>query len=186
MPKFGEFLIGKGDRTKKLPTMDQGQQQFFNSLLAQLMGMQGQGGGFGQSMGLLQDYLNPESNVYKNFEAPYMQQFEQQTIPQLAERFAGLGGGMGAGGMASSGFGQALGAAGANLQTNLASMKSQLQRQSINDLLQQYMGMGQMALGKDPFAYQYQPGGMGFLPSMAIAGAQGFGEMAGKTAFPGA
>ncbi len=148
MSAFG----GNKPKIKKLDNYNTGQNQLLNQLLKQLTGGKGQQG-FGNAMGLLQDYLDPNSSVYKNFEAPYMQQFEQQTVPMLAEKFAGLGGGMGAGPLSSSGFGQALGAAGANLQTNLAGMKSQMQRQSIMDLLNQFNSMSQLGLGAQPFSY---------------------------------
>lgn len=167
----GGLLGGSKDKIKKLSNFAPGQEKFFNQFLSQLQGMGGQGGGFNQATALLQDYLNPNSDIYSNFEQPYLNEFNQQTVPMLAERFAGLGGGLGAGGTASSGFGQALGAAGANLQTNLASMKSQMQRQSINDLLSQYMGMASLGLGAQPFSYLRQQGS----PNNLGLGLQGFG-----------
>lgn len=118
-------------------------------------------GGYQNAMGLLEQYLNPNSDVYKNFEKPYQQQFEQQTIPQLAERFAGANA-MG-GGLMTSGFGQSLGAAGANLQTQLAQMKQQYQRQSINDLLGQYNQLTNQSLGAKSFENVYDPGTQGQL-----------------------
>lgn len=115
--------------------------------------------GYQDAMGLLQQYLNPNSEVYANFEKPYLQQFEQQTLPGIAERFAG-GNAMG-GGLMTSGFGQSLGAAGANLQTQLAQMKQQYQRQSINDLLGQYNQLTNQSLNARPFENVYDPGTQG-------------------------
>ena len=63
-------------------------------------------------------------------------QFNTQTIPSLAERFTSLGGGQ-----RSSAFQGALGQAGAGLQENLASMKSQYQAQMMPMLLEM-LGMG--------------------------------------------
>ena len=102
-------------------------------------------------MGGLQQFLDPSSEAYQKFADPYMRQFEQQTVPQLAERFAGAGA-MG-GALSSSGFGQALSSAGANLQSELASMKTGLQRQAISDMMQQYQSMLGQGLGAQPFAY---------------------------------
>lgn len=143
-----DFLFGSKDKTKKMPTMNPQQQQLLNMLLQQTQG------GAGNALSLLQGYLDPNSQQYQNFEQPYRQQFEQETVPMLAERFAGQGA------LGSSGFGQALSSAGSNLQTNLAQMKSGMQRQSIMDLL----GLSQNLLGQSPFAYQTQKGSAGFLP----------------------
>jgi hypothetical protein len=162
-----EFLFGGKDKYKQLKNMSPGQNQLFNQLISLLSGGGQGGGGLEQSLGLLQQYLDPESDVYKNFEQPYMQQFNEQTVPMLAERFAGYGGGMG-GGLSSSGFGQSLGAAGSQLQTNLAQMKSGMQRQSINDIL----GLTQNALSQQPFSYAHQQASPGFLPQ-AVGSAVG-------------
>lgn len=172
MAGLTEFLFGSKDKIKKLPTMNPQQNQFLNSILGQLMSMQGQGGGYGNALDLLQQYLDPQSEVYQNFEKPYLQQFEQETVPMLAERFAGYGGGMG-GALSSSGFGQALSSAGSNLQTNLAQMKSGMQRQSIQDLLSQFNELSKFGLGASPFAYQNKKGNVGFVPTF-------LGSAAGK------
>ena len=80
-------------------------------------------------------------------------------MPGLAERFAGFGANSGA--LSSSVFGQALGAAGANLQTNLAQMKSQMQRSSISDILNQYNQLANGVMGAQPFSYGEQgPGAL--------------------------
>lgn len=137
-------------------------------------------GGYKDAMGLLQQYLDPNSEIYSNFEKPYMQQFEQQTLPGIAERYAG-GNAMG-GGLMNSGFGQSLGAAGANLQTQLAQMKQQYQRQSINDLLQQYNQLTNQSLGARPFENVYDPGTqgqLGFGGKMLEAAATGLGTAFG-------
>lgn len=150
---------GRDPSWNKVSNYTSGQRGLLNSDIKQARQLQQ--GGYGDAMSLLQQYLNPQSDVYQNFEKPYLQQFEQQTVPGLAERFAGLGA-MG-GGLSSSGFGQALGAAGANLQTQLASMKEQYRRQSINDLLNQYNQVVNRGLGARPFENVYDPGTQGQL-----------------------
>jgi hypothetical protein len=169
---FFDFLFGKEDKVKKLESLSPEQKQILQQLLGNIQGLGGQGG-YGQAINLLQQYLDPNSEVYGNFEAPYRQEFEQQTIPNIAERFAGAGAQGGA--LSSSGFGQALGAAGANLQTNLAQMKSGLQRQSIQDILGQYSTMTGQGLGIQPFAYYNKPGHQGFLPTALSSGLRAFG-----------
>lgn len=138
----------------KMPTMTGDQQGILNNILQQL----GQGGqlgqGYGQALGGLQDFMDPSSEAMQRFADPYMRQFNQQTVPGLAERFAGAGATGGA--LSSSGFGQALGGAGAGLQEQLASMKTGLQRQSMGDIMNQYGGMSQQALGARPFGYAEQ------------------------------
>ena len=154
----------KGDNDKgmtKVPTLSPDQKKILAQNIANAQKLGGQGGGYQNAIGLLQDYLNPQSDVYGNFERPYLTQFEQQTVPMLAERFAGMGGGMG-GGLSSSGFGQALSSAGGNLQTQLAAMKSGLQKSAITDLMQQYLQLSQTGLNAQPFGYQYQQQGPGF------------------------
>ena len=172
---FFDFLFGTEDTREQLPTMNPQQMKLLNSVISQQGKLQQ--GGYGDSMSLLQQYLNPESDVYKNFENPYRQEFEQQTVPGLAERFAGLGA-MG-GGLSSSGFGQALGAAGANLQTQLASMKQQYQRQSINDLLNQYNQLTNTGLNARTFENTYQPGSTGLLGGLGSGIGAGIGTALG-------
>ena len=166
---LGGSLMGNKNQLQKIPTKTKQQQSFQQGLLNQAMGMQQGGGGFQNAMNLLQGYLNPQSDVYKDFEAPYLQQFEQQIIPRLAEKFAGMGATSGA--LSSSGFGQALGGAGADLQAKLAGLKSGMQQQSIGQLLQQFNQLSNMGLA-DQFAYASQPGGGGFLGGAGTSMAQ--------------
>lgn len=172
---IAEMLFGQTGQHSKQTTLTGGQNDFLTQLLTMLGQQGGEGGGMQNAMGLLEQYLDPNSEVYKNFEKPYMQQFEQQTIPQLAEQFAGMGGGMGGGG-SSSGFGQALGAAGSNLQTQLAQMKSGMQRQAITDMFGQYNQMANQALGTKAYENTYKPSSAGLVPTMLAGFAQGAGS----------
>lgn len=97
---------------------------------------------------------NPEATAA--FEAPYLRQFNEQIVPGLAERFAG----MGAGAQSSSAFNQALGAAGAGLQENLASLREGLRFQAVPQALgfaQQpvanYQGLAGLGLGTQARGY---------------------------------
>lgn len=160
-------LMGGGSGLRKVPTLTKEQKQLLNNQIQQALQLQGPGGGYQNAIGLLQQYLNPQSDVYQNFEQPYLDEFYQKIIPGIAERFAGYGGGQG-GALSSSGFGQALSSAGANLQTNLAQMKSGMQRNAILDLLNQYNTLSGSSLSAQPFGYQDK--GAGILPS-ALSGA---------------
>lgn len=161
--------FGGGDKMKKVPTMTKEQQ----ALLNQILGMIGPEGRLGQAyeggLGLQEELMDPSSEAVRRFTEPHMREFEQQTVPGLAERFAGMGG-MG-GGLSSSGFGQSLSSAGGNLQSQLAQLKSQLGQQAANSLMGQYGQMTGMGLSAQPFAYQQKAPGM--FPSMMSGWAKG-------------
>lgn len=150
-------LFGGGNEgMQKYKTLSKEQQKFH-----QIRGQQAQQlgqGGYQGSLDILQQMLNPQSDIYRNFEAPYRREFEEQTIPNLAERFAGMGAQGGA--LSSSGFGQSLGAAGAGLQEKLAYLKSGLQQSAIERLMNQYNSLSQGYLNTPEFAYANQQGGV--------------------------
>lgn len=79
---------------------------------------------------LLQGRLGGQDN--SAFEAPEMRRFQEQTVPGLAERFAGLG----AGSQSSSAFRQALGGAGADLSERLAKIGGEREDAATNQLMQ--------------------------------------------------
>ena len=154
--------FGKGEgqpgEFQKIPTMSPEQQQLLSKLLS-LLGGEGQlGGGYEEGLSSLMELMDPSAASQQRFAQPYLEQFEQETVPGIAERFAGMGAQGGA--LSSSGFGQALGAAGSGLQTQLAGLKSQLQRGAIQDILGQYQGLLGKGLGAQPFMNIYrQPSG---------------------------
>lgn len=102
-----EFVAGQPARAEQLQRFEPDQQKALQQLLQ--MGMQG-----------LQ-------NPYGGFD-PIAQrarsQFNQQTIPTLAERFTSMGG-YGTGALSSPVFASQLGAAGAGLEEGLAALQSQ-------------------------------------------------------------
>lgn len=88
-------------------------------------------------------------------------QFQDRTIPSLAERFTAMGG------QRSSAFQQALGQAGAGLESQLAAQRAQFGQQNIGQLLQL------LQLGLQPQIDRAMiPGGPGVLGSLA----QGIGS----------
>lgn len=159
MPKLSEMIFGKKPKMKQIPTMNPQQQQLLQMLLGGLGGGKGgQGGAFNQVLQLLQEQLEPGSEDV--FAAPYQRQFEEQTIPGLAERFAGFGANSGA--LSSSGFAQSLGAAGAGLQERLASLGAENKRGSMKDI----MSLLSVGLGQQPFQYHEKPGHSGIGSSL--------------------
>ncbi len=94
-----------------------------------------------------------------------MTQFNQQTVPSLAERFTSMGGGQ-----RSSAFQGALGQAGAGLNENLAAMREQYQMQMIPML------MRMLGIGLQPqYQQEFLPGKPGFFQSGGEQFLHGFG-----------
>lgn len=139
-----DFFLGSPTRTQQLALNDPEQAQALSMLLQRALGsvtgaQPGMGGQFD----------------FAPIEQAARSQFEQQTIPSIAERFTALGG------QGSSAFKQALGSAGAGLEQNLAAMKSQynLQREP---LMQNYLQMGL----RPRFENMIIPGRTGFLENL--------------------
>lgn len=115
---------------------------------------------------LLQGGLEQVQNPYGGFE-PIQQeatrQFQQETVPGLAERFSS----MGAGAQRSSAFGQQLGAAGAGLSSQLAALRSQYGMQN------RAQGLQQAGIGLTPrFQYAQRQGSQGLLGGLLPAAAK--------------
>jgi hypothetical protein len=158
MPKFSEWLFGSPDKLKKVATGTKEQQGLHNSILGQAMGMQGQGGGYDLAQNYFNNFLGDnQQQAFDQFSQPYMQQFQEQMLPQIAERFAG------GGALSSSGFGQSLGGAASGLQSQLAQLFSQLQSQAAGQQYNQYNQLSQTGLNYQPFAYQQKQGSGGML-----------------------
>jgi len=92
-----------------------------------------------------------------------MDQFQNEIMPGIAERFASRGA------LGSSGFGQSLSTAGAGLSNTLAQLKAGLQQQAGDKIMGQY----QNYLGNKPKYVQHVQN-QGFLTAMAPA----FGQAA--------
>lgn len=162
------FLGGQEEnKMKKLSNYDPYQQQQHNQMGQALQG----GGGFGQLIEMLRGMMDPNSEYHQAFEDQQMGNFNEVTIPQLGERFGG-GYGANSGALSSSGFGQALGAAGAGLQRDLAMNKQNTIQSALSTLLQQYQNFQQ----QKPFMYHEKPGSAGMIESMIPGLAQGFGK----------
>lgn len=168
------FLTGNEDKISQVGTKTQGQNGLLNQILQMLSGQGGVGQNYGKANDYIGNLLSGDPQAYQNFAAPHMRQFEEQTVPQLAERFAGLGGGMG-GGLSNSGFAQALGGAGAGLQSNLAGLYAQIQQQAAGHASNQFGNLANQGLGTQTLENIYQPGSTGALGGLL----QGLGTGAG-------
>lgn len=143
---------GSKPKLKKISTLTSGQQSLLDMLLSQAQGM---GGGLGSANQYYQSILNQDPEAFQRFSQPFMDQFNQQTVPGLAERFAS------GGALSSSGFGQALSSAGGNLQNQLAQLKASLMNQAAQGLYGQYNQLANQGLGTQTFGYQQRPGRSG-------------------------
>ncbi len=161
MPKFSEWLFGSKDKLKKVATGTEAQTQFGGQDLIQwLQGMLQEGGGFDLANQFDQNILGNGPEAFNQFSAPYLQEFEEQILPMIAERYAG------GGALSSSGFGQAIGGATAGLQANLAKLFTDLQNQSANRQSGNFSNLSQLGLNYQPFAYNKQEGNGGFLNNL--------------------
>lgn len=169
MASIWDFLFGSEDKLDRVSNYSPEQENAFQKIMSMLYGDQGL---YNQASSSLMDLLNPSSDAYNKFAAPYMRQFQEEIIPQLAEQYAA---GAHGGALTSSGFGQALGSAGAGLQEKLAALRAGLQQEG----RQQAFGQSREAMGYQPFSYYQRPGSMGLVPSLfgaAVGGlTQGLG-----------
>src|SRR5271170_295442 len=159
------------ENLEKVPTKSPQQEKFAAGLLQQANQMKN-GGGYSGANNYYNQFLGPNrEEAYNQFADPYLQQFNEQVIPNIAERFGARGA------LSSSGFAQALGGAGAGLQSQLAQLFSQLQSQAAGAQYNQFNQLSNQGLSFDPFAYHQQPGGgnqgtgfaQGFNPSSLMA-----------------
>lgn len=174
------YFGSQDDQYKQLPTRTGEQQQGLSQIFGNLNQMNQPGGSYGRAQNYLSSILSGDPNTMNSFAQPYLQQFEQQIVPQLANRFAAIGGAHGGGAIGSSSFAQALGGAGAQLQSNLAGLFANLQRGAASDVSGQYNNLASLGLGQSPFENIYERGTTGPMGGLASGLAQGAGQYAGN------
>lgn len=173
-----------GDKARQQSSYSSGQQGGINDILQQIKGMKGnaditQNPAYQQGQNWLMGMFN-DPEFFKSFEAPLQRQFQEQIVPELANRFAGMGSG---GSTGSTAFRNQLAREGSNLSTNIAAMRGQMQQAAIPQLLgyaqqpfQNMMSLYNQALGA-PMMNQYQPanaGGWGNLAGPLASGAASY------------
>lgn len=189
MSAMGSMAGGMGGSEGEFKsTYNPNQLGFLDTMLNQVKGGQKditQNQNYGQGQEWLKSlFSDPE--FFKSFEAPLQRQFEEQTVPELANRFAGMGSG---GAMGSTAFRNQLGREGSNLGTNIAALRGGMQQQGVNQSLQyaqqpfqNMMQMMQQAL--QPTQNVYQPptaGPFGDIMSSLSGGiAKGYGQKIGQ------
>lgn len=173
MPGLSEFLFGKRDKTKSLNVLSPEQKQALSEYFSN--GIE-RSPIYSSGASFLQNLLSGSPEAYQSFEAPYMQNFQQNILPAIAERFAGMG--TGAGASSSSALYNSLAQAGRNLQTDLAGLRSGLQMQALPQALgyaQQPYSNKLAGLGVRPFENIYQPGSTGLFGGLTSGLASGLG-----------
>lgn len=184
---INEFLFGKKEKMQKVNLFNKQQKGLQNMLLGQLGGQNtniSQNSLYQSGSNYLQQLLSGSPEATKAFEAPYMRQFNEQIIPQLAERFTGAG----AGAQSSSAFQQALGQSGADLTERLASLRGQLQGGAANQALgyaqqpiSNFAGLSQQAF-RPSFENILRPSTGGVLGGLFGGASQGIGQAGGMAA----
>lgn len=182
MPSFLETLFGSpGERSS---SFGKNQLSSIDSILEAIRGMKGgsqditQNQGYQEGQNWLSSLFN-DPEFFNRFEAPLQRQFQEQTVPELANRFASMGSG---GSLGSTGFRNQLAREGSNLSTNLGALRGGLQQQGVNQSLQysqqpfsNLMNLYQQALQPTQNVYQPPSGGL-FGPAIgALAGGAGIG-----------
>lgn len=199
-------MFGSSPKTASVPTISKGQKSILNAIIGSQLGLSGKdlqkflGSGsiprgftpkigeyefeksplFRKSTSYLDQLLSDSPQALEQFQRPYMRQYEQEIVPQIAERFAGIGG------MSSSGFNQAMAQSGRELAENLASMREQLRSGASDRAIQasampaqQRLQILQTLLGTQAVAPTYTPGSPGILGGLMGGIAGGIGQGVG-------
>lgn len=169
-----------GKDAQQQSSFSKGQQGGINDILNMVKGMKGKGDitqnqGFQSGQNWINDLFN-DQNFFNKFQAPMERQFSEQTIPGLANQFAGMGSG---GSLGSTAFRNALGREGEHLQESIAALRGGMQQQGVNQALnyaqqpfQNMMQLYNQALGQ-PMMNQYAPATTGGWGSLSAPFAQG-------------
>ena len=174
--------MAKGYST--VSTFSPEQQSLFQQLMQSLQGAQGnisQNPLYKGGTNYLQNLFSGSPEAFSAFEAPYLRQFNEQTVPALAERFTGLGA------RNSSAFQQALGQAGSGLSESLASLRSGLQMQALPQALgyaqQPFSNIfGTLGLNTQAFMPKQLPWWQQLLLGLGGGAGQGLGQIGGSLA----
>jgi hypothetical protein len=184
-----------GSKPKTSSTYSGSQRSSIDEILDAIKGMKGgsqditQNPNYQQGQQWNQNLFN-DQDFFNSFEAPLQRQFQEQTVPDLANRFASMGSG---GSLGSTAFRNQLGREGSNLSTNIAALRGGMQQRGVDQSLQyaqqpfsNLMQLYQQAL--QPTQNQYQPPSAGFFGPIlsAITGgaAQGYGQQWGQSMAP--
>lgn len=194
---FSALTTGVGAATgspgQQKSTFSKGQRGALDDILQSIKSMKNNAQDITQNQNYQtgQDWLQSmfsDPSFFDKFEAPIKRQYEEQIVPDLANRFASMGSG---GSTGSTGFRNQANREGSNLATNLAALRGGMQQQAIPQLLgyaqqpfQNLMSLQNLALGQGTMN-QYQPPSTGGIGSLAAPFAQAGATAYANRPFPG-
>lgn len=162
LPFIGSLASSVGLGALSGATAKKGRWSQLDRLTPDQKNLVGQAGNLG-----LQQLQNPTAG-FQPIANQARNQFNNQTIPGLAERFTSLGGS----GQRSSAFQGALGSAGSDLESQLAGMQAQYGQR------QQALGQNLLGMGLTPqFENVYSQGGPSFLSGLFGGASKGIGSL---------
>ncbi len=161
MASFLKFLFGSKPKVKT-QSLFTPQQNAYQSTLLQGLQQPTEAG-----LEYLLRLLRGDSESFDEFADPEMRRFQEEILPMISERFAGLGA------LNSSGFQNATVGAGRQLSENLARLKAELKQGALSQL----SNFGQQGLQQSQTTYQ-TPGSRGLLSGLLQGGLQGFNAAA--------
>ncbi len=159
---YRDLLVGRPEVRENVSTLRPEQEGLYNNAVNAGMAP-GAGGSFGDSADYYRNLLSDNPADLDAMVAPEMRRFNQQTIPGLAEQFAG----MGSGALDSSGFRNASINAGTDLAERIASIRAGIRERGAQGL----SNIGQ--IGLQPYSQNMitEQGSQGILPGLAsVAG----------------
>jgi hypothetical protein len=159
---FGKLFSGFSDKREKVATMSGTQKKKLKKGLKAIDFKSfdlSKNPTFKAGNKFIQEMLDPSSEAYKKFEAPYLRQFREEIVPQTAERFSQYDA------QDSSAFSQAMGQQAAGLSERLAAMRTNAMMGMVPQAGQFgtaqagiYGGLYGQTMGAQPFGYQMNPG----------------------------
>jgi hypothetical protein len=170
MSSLSNFFQGKPGGFEQQSMLGPQQQPILQNLTNAVQN-RGAGGSFGDVADYYRNLISGGGNDFQNLATPYIRQLRQETLPGIANTFAGIG--MGA--TNSTGYRNAVQQANTDLSERLASLQASLRQQGAEGLT----GLGNQSLG-NYFANFYRPRSPGFLesaaPGIGQAGTQLLGQ----------
>ena len=167
MASLTQAAFGRPERIEQISRLTPEQQQIQQQRQQAAQG-RGAGGAFGEAADIFRDFGALDSETARQLEAPELRRFQQQTIPGLAEQFAGFGAG---GGVGSSMFANAATQAGVDLSERLGAIRANLRGQAAQGL--QSIGQGSLQQQQDTLV---RPETFGFFGNLASGIAPGLGQ----------
>lgn len=173
MSSLSQFFMGQPGQFDQRPNLGPNQQPIQQNL-SNAVQKPGAGGAFGDVADYYRNLLSNDPAQLQAQAAPDIRQFNQQTLPGIANQYAGLGAG---GALSGSGFRNASIQAGTDLMERIASLRAGLRQEGARGLT----GLGTESLG-NYYNNTYQPRSPGLIESLAPA----LGQAAGAYASGGA